>query len=270
MPARSQEWPERGRAVKTSQMGEAGRARLTGQMPNMTARECALGAGDRRMRRMRKHTMRRQRATRPASGWHRAAVRNMETRAGSAEPCVRPMRGAAGAAYAGVRCKVRHATTADMGREAWSTSSTMRKMRGAADVGSKMRASATWASRKMRSTATHTRSAATYVRNATAHMRNAATHVRSTTAHARSATANVRSTARMSAAGSWLRRSRARSQTQGHAERDNADRNGSRRTHMCGPHACARESTRALNRCKSTGGLSQWFRRSCRRAFPQM
>jgi hypothetical protein len=114
-------------------------------MREVPARMQTVWAGERGVRRMRKHVMGSERTVRTVDERRPIAVRNVEMRARSADPRVRR--------------KVRYATAADMSREMWGTSSTMGgKMRRAADMGSKVRAAANMRG-KMRRAATYARSA---------------------------------------------------------------------------------------------------------------
>ena len=62
MPARGEERPERARTIKAPQVSEARRIGPPGQMREVAAGVQAVGAGEHRMRRMRKHAMGSERA----------------------------------------------------------------------------------------------------------------------------------------------------------------------------------------------------------------
>lgn len=222
-------------------------------MPDMTARVQAARA--RRVRGVRKYTMRRERAlcsvdgrrfgamrharaVRPAARWRPRAMRHVNIQVRPAVPKLRPMRDAPRAtdmpAHANMRRKMRRAA-ADVGCEVWSTNSTMhRNVRSAADLGSKVRPATTWTSGKMRSAAT----------GLSSKMRRAAADVRGA--------ARMSAASRMSAAtgmtastGPLRRRSGASRHAQAQGNGSDAYNNGSRPHHYVLPKALARETPRA-------------------------
>lgn len=161
--------------------------------------------------------MRRERAVRPVDGRGPGAVRNMHMRCNtpsSADPRLRDM-SATGAA--------------DMGREMWSTNSSMcGNMRDATDMRGKVRPSTAQAGSKMR----------TAPANVRGKMRRSASHVRSTT--------DVRSPTRMSAASTpRRRRSGVSHQAQAQADGGDAHHNSSRPHHnVSSACTCARRTVR--------------------------
>ncbi len=228
MPACREERPECRRTVEIAQVSEASRVGSAGQMCDVRTRGWTVCVGE-RVRRVGKHVMRSCTA-RPVAERRPAAMRYVNMRAASADPDVRPTAEAAGAA------DMPHAMAAEMGCE--------------------MRPTAAEVPREMRNASSTARC---QVRPATANVRRemwpAATDMRC-------AAANMRGAARMSAAAgvttarSWRRNSRAGRQTQGQADGGDARRNGSRLDHNILPKCiCARDRTRALNRCKQNGGL---------------
>lgn len=216
-------------------------------MPDMTARVQAARA--RRVRGVRKYTMRRERAlcsvderrfgamrharaVRPAARWRPRAMRHVNIRVRPAVPKLRPMRDAPRAtdmpAHANMRRKMRRAA-ADVGCELWSTNSTMHdNVRSAADMGSKVRPATTWTSGKMRSAATGLSS-----------------KMRRTAADVRGAARMSAATGMTASAGPLRRRSGTSRHAQAQGNGSDAYKNGSRPHHDVLPKAlCPRDAAR--------------------------